>query len=187
MLLLFQLLGAVAAGGAHGADGIPSMALFPPHRVSSLTPVELWVALPPSACTANCHVAVNIHSATGALKSNRTYPVTCTAAWGRIRAAALNLSAFPTGRLTVVAEVIASGTSDDQRVVLSRRSWGYEVVHSGVRSTRLLDGAFVDIVHWSGSEGAPFNDALRRMAPEHWAGQVIWLLGWISPQAARTR
>jgi hypothetical protein len=41
-----------------------------------------------------------------------------------------------------------------------------------VRSTRLLDGAFVDIVHWSAAEGAPFNEGLRRMTASEWGGQI---------------
>ena len=47
-----------------------------------------------------------------------------------------------------------------------------QVIDTGVRSTRLLDGAFVDIVHWSASEGTPFNEGLRRMTAADWGGQI---------------
>lgn len=162
--------------GVYGASEIPNMVLFPPHRVSSLAPVELWVALPPSECSSTCHATVTIRSVFGGEGTNRSYPISCRTKtpWGRVRAAKLDLSAFPTGSLIIVAEVVATGTADSRQahVVLARRRWTYELVHTGVRSTRLLDGAFIDIVHWSGSEGAPFNDALRRMSVADWVGQI---------------
>eukprot|EP00038_Savillea_parva_P004530 m.139223 g.139223 ORF g.139223 m.139223 type:complete len:702 (+) comp11497_c0_seq12:67-2172(+) len=55
---------------------------------------------------------------------------------------------------------------------LGSASWPFEIIDSGVRSTRLLDGAFVDIVHWSASEGAPFNEGLREMTSSDWRGQI---------------
>jgi len=55
---------------------------------------------------------------------------------------------------------------------LGTRSHACEVVDSGSRSTRLLDGAWVSLYHWSEDEGRRFNPDLGRLTAREWQGQV---------------
>eukprot|EP01051_Picozoa_sp_SAG22_P008030 SAG22_NODE_591_length_8819_cov_3.667737_1_plen_625_part_00 len=170
LLRLLQL----GSGGALGGGGI---VLTPPHRVSTHTPIDVWAALPASAgssCTAGgggCELHIKLsggHAPTEA----RSFPVVAPAGtppFARLRVASLNVSAWR-GLLTIAASIVAAGPWPPTR--LASRNFSYEVVSTGVRSTRLVDGAFVDIVHWSAAEGLPYNEGLREMTSEQWAGQI---------------
>ena len=181
MLRALLLMGHGVAGLR--AASLGGLELFPPHRVSGATPVELWAAvdgeLPAGAVEARLSVR-GLHR-----QENFTYTLPAAGApWGRTRVTALNLSSWPTGKLAITATLelatassdssssTAGGASSARGQQLASREWAYEVVQTGVRSTRLLDGAFLDLVHWSAAEGKPYNEALRQMTAAQWRGQV---------------
>lgn len=60
---------------------------------------------------------------------------------------------------------LMTAQDEDGRV---ERSLPYEILDGAVPSTTLLDGAFIDIVHWSEDEGRAYNDALRSMTDGQW-------------------
>eukprot|EP01044_Picomonas_judraskeda_P027498 COSAG03_NODE_8761_length_773_cov_1.176558_1_plen_118_part_01 len=96
------LLGDVAAITA-------GLALSPPYRVSSLTPVTLWAALPTGACppASGCTVTVTL-SAKDRAPVTHTFPVSVPSAgevpFARLHVASLNVSAW-TGALTIHATI----------------------------------------------------------------------------------
>jgi hypothetical protein len=47
-----------------------------------------------------------------------------------------------------------------------------EVLHSDIRSTRIIGGAWVGIVHWSEEEGRYWNEDIRRLSEEDWRQQI---------------
>lgn len=48
----------------------------------------------------------------------------------------------------------------------------YEIVHTGVNSTRLLDGCWISIRHWSPTESRLFGKALENMTDEDWKQHI---------------
>eukprot|EP00823_Brevimastigomonas_motovehiculus_P001407 TRINITY_DN1192_c0_g1_i3.p1 TRINITY_DN1192_c0_g1~~TRINITY_DN1192_c0_g1_i3.p1 ORF type:complete len:517 (+),score=103.38 TRINITY_DN1192_c0_g1_i3:1434-2984(+) len=63
----------------------------------------------------------------------------------------------------------------DQRSLTWKTTIPYQVVKSGTNSTRLLDGAWLDILHWSEDEGQQFNNQLRQMTNEDWRKQIHFM------------
>lgn len=47
-----------------------------------------------------------------------------------------------------------------------------EVLPSAIRSTRMIGGAWVDIVHWSDAEAQFYNADLRKLTEEDWRQQI---------------
>jgi hypothetical protein len=45
-------------------------------------------------------------------------------------------------------------------------------LHSDIRSTRIIGGAWVGIVHWSEEEGRYWNEDIRRLSEEDWRQQI---------------
>lgn len=140
--------------------------------------VDVWAAVPATTCGphSGCTVHVTL-SATQQPTVSQTFPVSVPPGqrpFSRLHVASLNMSAW-TGALTIHASIMPGGGASILLPLspLATRTWPYEVVRTGVRSTRLLDGAFVDIVHWSAAEGRPYNEALREMSSEQWAGQIV--------------
>lgn len=48
----------------------------------------------------------------------------------------------------------------------------YEIIDSPVKSTRLLDGCWVSLVHWSDDEARHFNDGLRKLTDQQWQDKI---------------
>jgi hypothetical protein len=48
----------------------------------------------------------------------------------------------------------------------------YEIVVSPVHSTRLLDGCWISILHWSDDEARLFNNGLRKMTDDDWKQHI---------------
>lgn len=48
----------------------------------------------------------------------------------------------------------------------------YEIIDSGVASTRLLDGCWISLVHWSDDEARMFNTELKQLTDEDWANEI---------------
>eukprot|EP01046_Picozoa_sp_COSAG06_P019952 COSAG06_NODE_1440_length_9457_cov_4.634751_11_plen_272_part_00 len=153
-------------------EGAAAMALFPPHRVSTKTPVQLWLSVPPSLAGKQISLKVSAALDSG----NQTTQqwslsfTTLTVPWQRQLATSLDLAPLQHGRLTLTADLSVGEASSHGNHM--SRSWQYEVVDTGVVGTRLLDGAFIDLVHWSAAEGKPYNEALRQMTGSEWAGQI---------------
>ena len=143
-----------------------SMSLFPPHRVSTKTPVHLWLAVPPALAAKDVALTVTAALDTGKTRQWSLNLTTLKMPWQRQLAATLDLAPLQNGRLLVTAELVVAGGS------ALTNSWKYELVETGVVGTRLLDGAFIDVIHWSQAEGKPFNEALRQMTSSEWAGQI---------------
>lgn len=53
-----------------------------------------------------------------------------------------------------------------------RRVFPYEVIDSPVRSTRLLDGCWISLVHWSDDEARMFNEELKNLDAAQWREQI---------------
>ena len=153
-------------------EGKAAMALFPPHRVSTKTPVQLWLSVPPSL--AGKQVSLKVSAALDSRNQTAQQWTlsfkTLAVPWQRQLATSLDLASLQHGRLTLTAD-LSVGKASSHANHLSR-SWKYEVVDTGVVGTRLLDGAFIDLVHWSAAEGKPYNEALRQMTGSEWAGQI---------------
>lgn len=56
--------------------------------------------------------------------------------------------------------------------VCGRYEQPYEILHTGVPSTGLLDGCWVSIRHWSPTESRYFKDGLENMTDEDWKQHV---------------
>lgn len=62
--------------------------------------------------------------------------------------------------------------TDREGQVLGEHRFPYELVDSGVRSTRLIDGCWISLYHWSEDEARWFNPALRHLTAEDWFEQI---------------
>lgn len=51
----------------------------------------------------------------------------------------------------------------------------YHIVRSEMTATGLIDGAFIDIYHWSDSEAKMFNAALKNMTNSDWIDQMQYM------------
>ncbi len=145
----------------------------------------MWAAVPDTICGPRSGCTVNVTLSAARRTTSQTFSVFVPLgqrSFTRLHVASLNLSAWM-GALTIRAAILPGRGSGHPPFALSRvaplatRTWPYEVVHTEVRSTRLIDGAFVDIVHWSAAEGRPYNEALREMTSEQWAGQIADMAG----------
>ena len=73
-----------------------------------------------------------------------------------------------------------AGLCGDNRIILSvagsdgvrRMESPFTVVGSDIRSTRLIDGAWIGLYHWSETEGKHWNDDIRRMTCPQWHEMV---------------
>jgi len=63
--------------------------------------------------------------------------------------------------------MVAAGAGSRVRVVRE-----LEVLHSQIRSTRTIDGAWVGIAHWSDEEGRPWNSTIRKLTEDDWRQQI---------------
>ncbi len=61
---------------------------------------------------------------------------------------------------------------DDTGEVIETITQNYEIVNSDVHSTRLLDGLWVSIRHWSPDESRCFNYGLRNMTDDDWKKHI---------------
>lgn len=48
----------------------------------------------------------------------------------------------------------------------------YEIINSPVRSTRLLDGCWISLIHWSNDEARHFNNGLRKLTDDQWKDKI---------------
>lgn len=55
---------------------------------------------------------------------------------------------------------------------IERMQLKYEIVSSPVHSTRLIDGCWISILHWSDSEARLFNNGLRKMTDDDWKQHI---------------
>jgi len=62
--------------------------------------------------------------------------------------------------------------SDKNGNHIGTKEWMYEVIPSGLPSTTLIDGCWVDLYHWDEKEGRWFNKALRKLTEEDWKEQI---------------
>lgn len=53
----------------------------------------------------------------------------------------------------------------------------YQVINTQVTSTRLLDGAWIDIYHYDNDEGRPYNYELAKMTPKDWDDEIRFMSG----------
>lgn len=51
----------------------------------------------------------------------------------------------------------------------------FEIVFTNVISTRLLDGAWIDLYHYSEQEGTQFNSELRKMTNQLWRDEIQYM------------
>jgi hypothetical protein len=72
---------------------------------------------------------------------------------------------WPTNHRAGKHRVIMVAQSDAVRLSVEQP---IEIIASGVRSTRRLGGAWVDIYHFDEAEGKPFNAEMARMTDPHW-------------------
>lgn len=79
---------------------------------------------------------------------------------------------FPLDLTDCLGELQIRFRLQEQGRVLEEIQVPYEVIGSDCRSTRLLDGAFVDIVHWSESEAQKYNADLKTATDEDWIQQI---------------
>ena len=55
---------------------------------------------------------------------------------------------------------------------IGSREWMYEVIPTGIKSSTLIDGCWIDLYHWDENEGRWFNKALRELTEEDWKEQI---------------
>lgn len=61
---------------------------------------------------------------------------------------------------------------NDRGDLIESHQMPYEVVESGVRSTRCIDGCWVSLVHWSEEESRHFNTDLKKLTHDEWMEQI---------------
>lgn len=59
---------------------------------------------------------------------------------------------------------------EDYKKIIKTRD--IEIIDSNIRSTRLIDGAWTSIYHWSETEGKHWNNDLRRMTDDQWQEMI---------------
>lgn len=77
---------------------------------------------------------------------------------------------IPTASLSGENRMILSVTAPDGAV--SRIEKSFTVVPSDIRSTRLIDGAWIGLYHWSEEEGKHWNGDIREMTCAQWREMV---------------
>lgn len=130
--------------------------LIPPHRASTRSAVEIRIW---AGTAAACRVSVTLDGKP-------------------LRSAHLELSS--TECFTVLTERIGAPGNvrfsfeflDEVGDPVGRIDRPYEIVDSGVRSTRRIDGCWISVVHWSEEEARHFNTDLKCLSAEAWAGQI---------------
>lgn len=53
------------------------------------------------------------------------------------------------------------------------KSYDYEIINSGCKSTTLIDGCWISIYHWSEEEGRWFNEDLKKLKDDDWK-QIVY-------------
>ena len=133
-----------------------AVTLIPPHRASTRSSVEIRIS---AGSAAACRVSINLDGQP-------------------IRSTQVELSS--TEPFTVLTERIGLPGNvwfsfeflDEAGDLVGHVDRPYEIVDSGVRSTRRIDGCWISVVHWSEDEARHFNADLKRLSAEDWADQI---------------
>ena len=133
-----------------------AITLIPPHRASTLTPIQarIWTSDKRRCRWTVLADGVTVRS-TECLPGEGTSFTSCEAT-------------IPiAGRFDFVFEVFDANSN-----LIEMHSFPYEIVESGVRSTRHVDGCWVSIAHWSEDEARHFNSDLKKLSHEDWKDQI---------------
>ncbi|HWD39043.1 MAG TPA: DUF4434 domain-containing protein [Fimbriimonas sp.] len=132
-----------------------AVTLLPPYRASSLTSVQVRLWAPEAS---NCRWTI-LSSGT---------PLRSTDIPSKDGAFEVVDEPIPeVGSLVFQFEFF-----NGDGVPLASHSLPYEVVESGVQSTRRVDGCWVSIAHWSEDEARHFNTDLKKLSHEDWKDQI---------------
>jgi len=136
-------------------------AMSPPYRVSNVTQplVRVLVTGLPSAVSATLRITLD--DATGPELLSESFVATPN----RPSAWRLSLRSVAAGFRSFVVSVRASQQ-------LLRATIPAHVVATGLNSTLLVDGAFLDLLHWSDEEAPAYNPLLKQMTAADWRQQI---------------
>ncbi len=134
----------------------PQVTLIPPHRVSTRGSVEIriWAGKAAAGRLTITRHGVVLHSSRLEMFASDCFTV-------------LNEHIDQPGDVLFTFEFL-----DEAGRPVCRCEQPYEIVDSGVRSTRRIDGCWVSLAHWSEEEARHFNTDLKRLSAEDWADQI---------------
>ncbi|HXI38741.1 MAG TPA: DUF4434 domain-containing protein [Bryobacteraceae bacterium] len=100
-----------------------------------------------------------------------------------LHTASLEIASGSNGRISYRQPT--AGWAGKRRVILevaspdseSRAEQDLDVLPSGIRSTRTIDGAWLGIVHWSDEEGRYWNTDIRKLTDDDWRQQIRGMHG----------
>ena len=76
---------------------------------------------------------------------------------------------IPTSGMAGEKKIVAVVTEGRQKKTVED---GFEVMPSDIRSTELIEGAWIGIYHWSEVEGLHWNGDIREMTSDNWKEMV---------------
>lgn len=130
----------------------------PAYRISDQGRLELRLAADTAAS-----VSITFTGKDGICHQAGTFPIKN----GRVLCKVYPCTDGLLGRFTMQ---VAFASADGQ--VMDTYSQPYEIVHTGVHSTQLLDGCWISIRHWSPTESRLFKDGLETMTDEDWKQHI---------------
>ena len=154
-----------ASGICRGAD-IPhiDLTLIPPGRVTDKIDLDIRAGIVNSSTDSieyKVGIYLNGESAENLLSFDRI-----TLPGGETRELRFTL---PTAGLNGDNRMILSVTRPDGLIRTEKK---FTVMPSDIRSTRLIDGAWIGLYHWSEEEGKHWNEDIRQMTCDQWREMV---------------
>jgi hypothetical protein len=161
-LLQLFLLFCLGAAGETGSAQRLQATMLPPFRVSTNVQPTMKLA---NYGNVTARFTVNVTGSDGLPRNLLTSSV----APGSHASFDLKLQSF-LGPLDIDVLVQPAAGSGEESLSIE-----YEVVNTGATSTRLLDGAWVELIHWSEFEGQMYNPQLRQATNNDWKDQMQYM------------
>lgn len=133
------------------------VSILPPFRVTTRTTPDIRLAST-RAETTRLTIKQN-----GAVLRTYNYPLAQSGETIRVFP---DLSGM-VGNVVLEFHFVAAGGS-----LVQVKEYDYQIIDSGKKSTALIDGAWIEILHWSEEEGKHFNQALKQLSDRDWREQI---------------
>jgi hypothetical protein len=140
------------------------LTLIPPTTITDRVELDIRAGIKncgTSSCVGSVSIFLNTTEREGLLFSD---DVTVMPGSGECIAFRMNTEG-KVGKNTVILQFREEGN-------VTEISKEIEIIHSDIRSTRMIDGAWAGLYHWSENEGKHWNRDIERLSDEQWREMV---------------
>ena len=165
ILLLFSAILAVSCSSDEISGSRAGLTLIPPGKITSQVDLDIRAGLVNNSQTDEIY-DVELYLDDGK-KSSKLY----------FASVSLKAGESWSGKYVLETESLGGGYDIILKVTASdgaceKMSRTFEVVQSDIRSTRLIEGAWAGIYHWSEQEGKHWNDDIKKLDDTQWREMV---------------